>query len=65
MKAGNGVAMPVAVTATVAAVVPVVVAMTGPTVNMAKTMATSTFPDGFKLNCPDPGKSRAQAKVFD
>ena len=43
MKAGNGVALPVAVMAAVAAVVPVVVATTKQTVNMAAAMVTVTF----------------------
>jgi len=43
MQAGGGVALPVAVMAAVAAVVPVVVAMTKQTVNMAAAMVTATF----------------------
>ena len=43
MKAGDGVALPGAVIAAVAAVVPVVVATTEQTVNMAGAMVTVTF----------------------
>jgi len=40
MQVGNGVALPVAVMAAVASVVPVAVATTGQTVNMAAAMVT-------------------------
>ena len=42
MRAGDGVALPVAVTAAVAAMVPTVAAMTGQTVNVASAMVTAT-----------------------
>ena len=65
VQASDGVALPVAAMAAVATMVPVVVAMTKQTVNVASTIATYTFPDGNQLGCPHAGPSRVQAKVFD
>ena len=65
MQAGNGVALPVAVMAAVAAVAPVVIAMTGPTVNTAAAMTTATvFRVGINLAGRMPGQSRVQARDF-
>ena len=66
MKAGSGVALSLAAMVAVAAVVPAVVATTGPTVHMAAAMATATFfLMGIRLVCPHAGQSRVQATVFD
>ena len=65
MEAGDEVPLPVAVMAAVAAVVPVVVAMTKQTVNMAAAMVTATFfMLGISMVDHMPAQSRVQATVF-
>ena len=60
MQAGDGVALPVAVMAAVATVVPVVVAMTNQTVNVAAAMVTMTLYGGVSMATRMPAQSGVQ-----
>ena len=62
MQAGDGVALPVALMAAVAAVVPVVVATTKQTVNMAAAMVTVTWLWWGEHGHPHAGKVQSPTK---
>ena len=66
MQAGDGVDLPAAAMAAVAAVVPVVVAMTRHTVNMAAAMVTATcfVYGGSNMATHLPALSRVEPRAF-